>query len=59
MQHGLFCRPQHQLVSYHNDFTVGWYYGLDWKERPQHRGCLGYEREQNECSRERTLDLRC
>src|SRR5215471_14066905 len=59
MQHRLFCRPQHQLVSYHNDFTVGWCGGLDWKERPQHRGCLRYERERNECRHDCTLDLRC
>jgi hypothetical protein len=33
MQQKLFCRPQHQLVSYHNDFTGGWCHGFDWKQR--------------------------
>jgi len=33
MQQRLFCQPQHQLVSYHNYFIVGWCDGLDWKQR--------------------------
>jgi hypothetical protein len=33
MHHGLFRGPQHQIVSYDNEFTVKWRRGLDWKQR--------------------------
>jgi hypothetical protein len=33
-QQGLFCGPQHQLVSYGNDFTIKWRRGFDWEKRP-------------------------
>jgi hypothetical protein len=34
MQQRFFCGPQHQLVSYDNEFTVSWRRGFDWKQRP-------------------------
>jgi hypothetical protein len=33
MQQGLFCGPQHQIVSYDNEFTVKWRRRFDWKQR--------------------------
>jgi hypothetical protein len=32
MQQRLFCGPQHQIVSYYNDFAVKWRCGFDWKQ---------------------------
>jgi len=33
MHQRLFCRSQHQIVSYDNDFTVKWRRRFDWKQR--------------------------
>jgi len=33
MHRRLFCRSQHELVSYDNEFTVNWRRGFDRKER--------------------------
>jgi len=33
MQQGLFCGPQHHIISYDNEFTVKWRRGFDWKKR--------------------------
>jgi len=34
MQQGLFCAPQHQLVSNGNELTIKWRRGFDWEKRP-------------------------
>ena len=30
MQQGLFCGPQHQIISYDNELTVKWRRRFDW-----------------------------